>query len=84
MEIFYSSKFLRAYKKLSNEIKDKVEEKEKIITNDVFDKTLKTHKLHGDFAGFYAFSIDYKIRIIFEFDDEVAYFHNIGDHDIYE
>lgn len=84
MEIFYTSKFLRAYKKLPNEIKDKLEEKEKIIINDVFDKSLKTHKLHGDFDGFYSLSIDYKNRIIFELgDSKIVVFHDIGDHDIY-
>ncbi|MFA6797125.1 MAG: type II toxin-antitoxin system mRNA interferase toxin, RelE/StbE family [Candidatus Paceibacterota bacterium] len=84
MKIFYTSKFLRAYKKLSNEIKDRVEEKEPIIMNDIFDKSLKTHKLHGDFEGFYSLSIDYKNRIIFELkSSDTVIFYDIGDHDIY-
>ncbi len=85
MDIFYTPKFLRVYKKLLDEIKDKVESKEKLIKNDLFNKALKTHKLHGDFEGFYAFSIDYKIRIIFELsENNTAIFHDIGSHDIYE
>ncbi|MCX6712551.1 MAG: type II toxin-antitoxin system mRNA interferase toxin, RelE/StbE family [Candidatus Vogelbacteria bacterium] len=84
MEILYTSRFLRAYKKLSAEIKNKVEEKEKVILKDIFNKTLKTHKLRGDFEGFYALSVDYKNRIIFELDGETTVvFYDIGSHDIY-
>jgi addiction module RelE/StbE family toxin len=84
MKILYTSRFLRAYKKLPVEIKDKVEKKEKVILKDIFDKTLKTHKLHGDFEGFYALSVDYKNRIIFELAGETTVvFYDIGDHDIY-
>lgn len=84
MKIFYTSRFLRSYKKLLNEIKDKIEEKESVIMNDIFDKSLKTHKLHGDFEGFYSLSVDYKNRIIFELEsDNTIVFYDIGDHDIY-
>ena len=52
--------------------------------NDIFDKSLKTHKLHGDFEGFYSLSVDYKNRIIFELEsDNTVVFYDIGDHDIY-
>lgn len=74
---------MRAYKKVSSELKDKLEKKEKIIKKDIFDKTLKTHKLHGDFEGFYALSIDYRNRIIFEIESTTVVFYDIGDHDIY-
>lgn len=83
MEILYTSRFLRAYKKVSSEVKDKLEKKEKIIKKDIFDKTLKTHKLHGDFEGLYALSIDYRNRIIFELEGTTVVFYDIGDHDIY-
>ena len=83
MEILYTSRFLRAYKKLPAEVKNKVEKKEKIIKKDIFDKALKTHKLHGDFSGFYAFSIDHKTRIIFQLENTTVVFYDIGDHDIY-
>ncbi|MFA5000856.1 MAG: type II toxin-antitoxin system mRNA interferase toxin, RelE/StbE family [Candidatus Paceibacterota bacterium] len=84
MEILYTSRFLRAYKKLSIEVKNKVEKKEKTIKKDIFDGSLKTHKLRGDFEGFYALSIDYKNRIIFELANKTTVvFYDIGNHDIY-
>lgn len=86
MEIIYSSKFAREYKKLPGDIKDIAEEQEIIFRKDPFDPRLKTHKLQGKLNGFLAFSIAYKYRIIFEFakGKETVYFHSVGDHDIYE
>ena len=86
MEIIYSSKFAREYKKLPSNIKDIAEEQESIFRKDPFDSRLKTHKLKGKLSGFLSFSIGYKYRIIFEFakDRKTVYFHTVGDHDIYQ
>lgn len=85
MEIIYSSKFARGYKKLPNNIKDSAEEQETVFRKNPFDPALKTHKLKGKLNGFLSFSIGYKYRIIFEFskDKNTAYFHSVGDHEIY-
>ncbi|MBI5305990.1 type II toxin-antitoxin system mRNA interferase toxin, RelE/StbE family [Candidatus Wolfebacteria bacterium] len=85
MKIIYTSKFAREYKKLSKEIQLLAEEKEKIFREDSFNSILQTHKLHGKFKDFRSFSIDFKYRIIFEFgENNVIYFHSIGDHSIYK
>lgn len=86
MEIIYSSKFAREYKKLPNKAKDIAEEQEAIFRKDPFDPKLKTHKLKGKLSGFLSFSIGFEYRIIFEFskDKKIAYFHSVGDHDIYQ
>jgi len=86
MEIIYSSKFAREYKKLPKDIKILAEEQEAIFRKDQYDPRLKTHKLKGKFDGFLSFSIGYKYRIIFEFakDRKTVYFHIVGDHDIYQ
>ena len=86
MEVIYSSKFSREYKKLPKNIKDTAEQQETIFRNDPFDLRLKTHKLNGKFSDFFSFSIGYKYRIIFEFskDKKVVYFHSVGNHDIYQ
>lgn len=86
MKIIYSSKFAREYKKLPKNIKDIAERKEMIFRKNPFDSKLKTHKLKGKLKNFLSFSIEYKYRIIFEFskDEKTAYFHSIGDHDIYQ
>ena len=86
MDIIYSSKFAREYKKLPDNIKNIAEEQEQIFRTDPFDPKLKTHKLKGKLNGFLSFSIGYKYRIIFEFSDDkhIVYLHSVGDHSIYE
>lgn len=86
MEVIYSSKFSREYKKLPSCIKDIAEEAEVIFCKNPFDPKLKTHKLKGKFSGFLSFSIGPRHRIIFELskNKKTAYFHSVGDHDIYQ
>lgn len=86
MEVIYSSKFIREYKKLPAHVKDAFEDCEKLFRQNPFDVSLKTHKLSGKLSGFLALSVDFKYRIIFEFDKnkKVIYLHSVGDHGIYE
>lgn len=85
MKIYYSPRFKKLYKKLSNELKKTAEEKEIIFRSNPFDTKLKIHKLHGDLSECWAFSINYSHRIILEFvNSETVWFLNIGGHDIYE
>lgn len=85
MKIFYSSKFEREYRRLPERVKLLAEEKEKVFRKKSFDPQLKTHKLSGKFKGFWAFWIDDKYRIIFDFAKEgVVWFHSTGDHSIYK
>jgi len=85
MEIVYASKFRREYKKLPKKIKDTAEQNENIFRDDPFHKSLNTHKLHGRLKEFWSFSIGYKYRIMFEFADKnIAHFHSVGNHDIYQ
>lgn len=85
MKIIYLPKFARQYKKLPRGIKSLAIDKEKIFRQDPFDSSLKTHKLHGELKTFWAFSISYKYRIIFDFADKsTVRFYSIGDHNIYE
>lgn len=85
MKIYYSSKFAREYKRLSLIVKKKAEKQEKIFRLNPFDLKLKTHKLSGPLKDFWAFSIDKKNRIIFEFiDEKTIWFHSVGDHSIYQ
>lgn len=85
MQIVYSPQFQKEYRRLPDIVKDKTEEKEKIFRINPFDKRLKTHKLGGRLTGFWAFSIDYRYRIIFEFiDKKKVIFHVVGDHSVYK
>lgn len=84
MKIYYSSKFAREYKKLPLTIKYKAEKQEKIFRNNPLSPKLKTHKLSGPLKDFWAFCINHRYRIIFEFiNEKTIWFHSVGDHSIY-
>ncbi len=82
MRIFTSTGFDRRYKKLSQSIKIKAEEKEKIFVVNVFDPRLETHKLHGKDKLYWSYSIDrkYRVKFLFLSDGDVLYL-TIGTHD---
>jgi len=85
MQIFYSTKFEKEYKKLPLHLKILSEEKEKIFRKNPRDPRLNIHKLKGKLSGYYAFWIDQKYRIIFEFTKkDTIWFHSVGDHSIYK
>ena len=85
MRILHSSKFAKEYKKLPNNIKDIAEKKEDIFRTDLFDSRLRTHKLKGELADFYSFSISHQWRIVFHFEnDDTVVFDNVGTHEIYK
>jgi mRNA-degrading endonuclease YafQ of YafQ-DinJ toxin-antitoxin module len=84
MEIFYSPQFGREYRQLPVGVKEKAKKKEQIFRKNPFDTRLKTHKLKGRLDEFWAFSIDYRYRIIFKFQDKnTARFYTTGDHSLY-
>ncbi|MBI2639688.1 MAG: type II toxin-antitoxin system YoeB family toxin [Candidatus Sungbacteria bacterium] len=84
MQIYYSSKFEREYRRLSKGIKMLAEEKEKAFRKNPFHPMLNTHKLQGRLKEYWAFSIDAKHRIVFEFERKsIVWFHSVGDHSIY-
>ena len=84
MQILYSARFARQYKKLSREVKDKAEKAELIFRKDPFDKRLRTHKLSGSLKDFYSFSVTGSHRVIFDMPDKnTARFYDIGDHSVY-
>lgn len=85
MRIYYSSKFKREYERLPKKIKVLAEKKEFIFRNNPFESRLDTHKLSGRLKEYWAFSIDKKYRIIFEFaEKDMIWFHSVGDHSIYQ
>ncbi len=85
MLIRFSSRFRKSYKKLSENIKNKAQEKEKIFRINPFDACLDTHKLHGKYKNYWAFAIDSQYRIMFTFaESDVIDFVDIGTHEIYK
>ena len=65
MKIAYTPAFVRQFNALPNELQEEVLEKIELFKNRGNYKMLNVHKLHGQFASRYGFSIDYKNRIVF-------------------
>lgn len=86
MEVIYTSKFAREYKKLPQKVKTRAEQYEKIFRANPFDKGLDARKLHGRLQEFWSFSIGFKYRIIFQFgsNDNIVHFLSVGNYDIYQ
>jgi len=85
MKIEYSSKFIRNFKKLPRDIRKKASKQEQLFKINIFDSSLRTHKLKGTLANCFAFSVDYSYRIIFYMDDNNnVVFLDIGDHSLYK
>ncbi|MBI2052591.1 MAG: type II toxin-antitoxin system mRNA interferase toxin, RelE/StbE family [Candidatus Sungbacteria bacterium] len=85
MVIRTTSRFRQAYKKLPQFVKEKASEREVIFRNSPFDSRLDTHKLHGKYKNYLAFTVVGQYRIMFAFNGEnVIDFVNIGTHEIYK
>lgn len=82
--IEYASRYLRSFRKLPPAIRQKIREREVIFRSNPFDARLKTHKLHGEFNGFWAYSIEYRYRVVFRFiNGSQALFFDVGLHPVY-
>ncbi len=85
MQVQYSTSFVREFKKLTSEKKEQAIKAEKLFIKNPFAKQLKTHKLTGRLGSLWAFSINRKDRIVFEFlEEKVVVFYRVGNHDIYK
>ena len=82
MEIYYSPRFRRSFKKLSKDLQARAWERISLFRETPFHPLLKSHKLSVD--DLWAFSVDFKNRIVFRFlGDAQILLINIGDHSIY-
>ena len=85
MIITYAPKFLRQFKKLELGLKTTAKEKIAVFKENQNISILHTHKLHGDLVNRWAFSINYRYRIVFKYlpTGEINFL-AIDDHDIYK
>lgn len=85
MEIAFASKFLRQMADLEDKLQEEVYEKIGLFKDRRNHKALKVHKLHGRLQGRYSFSVNYRFRIVFEYEDkDTAVLLTVGDHQVYE
>ena len=84
VSIFYSSSFKKSVKKHLSD-RDKIEKIINKFIKNPFDPSLKTHKLSGKLSSYWSFSVDYHIRILFEFiDEQTVGLIDLGTHEIYK
>jgi len=85
VNIYYSDRFAKDYRRLPTNIKSLAEEKETIFRQNQNDPRLKTHKLKGRLKKYYSFSVNYQYRIVFHFQSDTdIIFDTIGTHAIYK
>jgi len=84
IKVSYNSSFKRAFKRklvTGSEREARVRSKIALFLYDPFDKELRTHKLSGRLKGYWSFSVEYDLRVIFYFEDaETAVFVDLGTH----
>jgi len=82
--VYYSSQFKKSVKKY-RQYRKQIEIRITQFLNEPLDKSLKTHKLTGKLSSYWSFSINYHLRILFEFiDSQTVGFIDIGTHEIYK
>ncbi|MFT5036489.1 MAG: proteic killer suppression protein [Candidatus Azotimanducaceae bacterium] len=84
MKVHYKPSFIRRLKRLDPKLQEEVIEKIELFKTDPEHPQLKPHKLKGKFRGCYSFSVNYKIRILFEYvsENEVVLL-VVGSHAVY-
>jgi addiction module RelE/StbE family toxin len=83
MQYLYTARFLRSLKRCEEAVQDDVVGAVKLFETGKNNKTLKLHKLHGKFKGYYAFSVNFSYRVIIKLSKQTIYYVDVGTHDIY-
>lgn len=86
MEVTFSPNFLRSLRNLPEKLQEEAIEKIIALQDIRNHRQLKVHKLTGRLKDCYSFSVNYKMRILFEYVGKPrrAYLMELGDHDVYE
>ena len=88
MKLLFSPTFLRTSKRLlkrNSRLRSTVGETLRVLEFDMFSASLRTHKLKGEFEGYWSSSVTYDIRIVFKIvkdnGEEAILLQSIGTHD---
>jgi mRNA interferase YafQ len=81
MRVRASSRFLRRSKKIREPQASMLRAALRRFAADPRDPLLRTHKLKGELDGYWAFSVDDDLRVLFRWDADVVLLVNIGTHD---
>lgn len=83
--IVYSSRFVKQYKKLPENITDVANKKEDLFRLNPLHPSLRLHALHGSLEGLWSISLTSGYRMIFmrKSNGDIVFI-SIGKHDIYK
>jgi plasmid maintenance system killer protein len=87
MDIAFAPAFVRQYKHLPTGLQLEVKEKIALFRDPKNHRALKVHKLTGNLKEQFAFSVNYKTRIVFWYaksKPKEAILVAVGDHDVYD
>ena len=84
MEILYTARFLRSFKKLPEDVKIDVISATEAFEKNPISKDLKVHKLHGKMKRYFACSANFSYRIVFKKQGRKIYMMDVGTHDVYQ
>jgi mRNA-degrading endonuclease YafQ of YafQ-DinJ toxin-antitoxin module len=76
-----SNRFLRRAKKLRDPQASMLRAALRRFAIDPLDPLLRTHKLKGELAEYWAFSVDGDLRVVFRWLGEEAFLVSLGSHD---
>ena len=80
MIIVYHRDFRKSYKRLTPKIKEKLEERLRLFSEDEFNPVLNNHALQGRWSGYRSINVTGDVRAIFKRDPETALFVAINKH----
>jgi len=85
IKVSYKPTFIRRFNKLELALQEEILEKIELLKNSKNHKALKVHKLKGRLNNRHSFSVNYKVRIIFSYENrqEIVLL-AAGDHDMYK
>lgn len=85
LNVLFTEKFISQFESLSPKVQKLAERKIDIFRSNPKHPSLKTHKLNRMLSEYFSFSVDYKIRIVFEYDKkDTVILLKIGNHDVYK
>ena len=82
--VHFASHFLASFAKLPAAVQRLATQKDAWFRANPLDPRLHTHKLKGELAGAWSYSVNHRYRVLFRFlpEGEVLYY-DIGTHDVY-
>lgn len=85
LRVSYKPSFVRKLNALPEDLREEVIKKIALFKDPNNHRVLRVHKLKGGLTGTFGFSVNFKYRIIFEYESKgIAILLAIGDHHVYD